>query len=395
MRFHPAACPLPAARRLLSVALIAAFTAASCSATPDPGPDQRAPIPVLVWSVQAEPIALSFEAGGAVRALTVAPLSSRIVSPILEIHVAAGDRVRRGQRLVTLDARYLDASASTSASTLNATMRSADAVGAEQRAAEAMLTLAQTSHRRVAALRERNSATAGELDEAAAALSAAQARLDVARARRAEAEDAIVAARGSAEAFRVAASYAVISAPFDGLVTDRPAEAGTMAAPGVPLVVVEDTRRYRLEVSVDATRAGTVRVGDTVSVQVTGLETTTGTVAELTESIDPGAHTFVVKVTMPQVPGLRSGMFGRARFTTGEKPGLAVPVEAVLRRGQLTMVFVERDGVAHMRVLHAGETIDGRVRVLAGLDAGDRLIWNPPSDLLDGAPVTAQTWRQP
>lgn len=386
---------LSAARRLLPVALIAAVTAASCAGAPDVVTDQRTPVAVRVVPIQLAPLARSFEAGGTIRAHTLAPLSSRIVSPILEIHVAAGDRVRRGQRLITLDARHLDASAAAADSSLNAVVRGAAAMDAEERAAQAALTLARAAHGRIASLRERNSATAGELDDAVAALRAAEARLDVAQARRAEAADAIAAARSGAEASRVAASYAVISAPFDGLVTERPAEAGTMAAPGATLIVIEDTGRYRLEVSVDAMRAGVVRVGAPVQVLVTGLEPAAGTVAEVTESIDPGAHTFVVKIDVPQAPGLRSGMFGRARFTGGEEAGIAVPVDAVRRRGQLAIAFVEQDGVARMRVLHAGPTLDGRVRVLAGLEPGDRVIINPPADLLDGAPVTVQAGRQP
>jgi RND family efflux transporter MFP subunit len=380
---------------LLAAAVLAAVACASCSSPPETDGTKKSAVPVHVATVQAEPVAGGFEAGGTVRALTVAPLSSRIVSPILEIHVAPGDRVRRGQRLITLDARQLTATAATAGSTLNATMRGAGAAEADERAAQAALELAKASHARIASLRERNSATAGELDEAVAALRAAEARLDMVQARRAEVNDAITAARSGAESAQVTASYAVISAPFDGLVTESPAQAGAMATPGVPLIVVEDTRRYRLEASVDATRAGAVTVGSVVPVLVTGLDQVNGTVAEISESINPGAHTFIVKIDLPQAAGLRSGLFGRARFATAGTPGIAVPEEAVLRRGQLTLVFVEQDGVARMRLIHAGPTVDGRVRVLAGLEAGDRLIHNPPSTLLDGTPVAAQAGRQP
>jgi RND family efflux transporter MFP subunit len=375
---------------LRSLALLAAVAAAaSCGGSPDEPAPGHAPIPVQVTRVDTAALARTFEAGGTVRALTVAPLSSRIVSPILQVHVQPGARVRRGQPLVTLDARQLEATAATAGSSLQASMRGADAAEAEARAAQAALALATTSHDRVASLRARNSATAGELDEAVAALRAAEARVDAAAARRAEIVHAVSAAKSGAEAASVTASYAVITAPFDGLITEKRAEAGTMAAPGMPLITIEDTSRYRLEVSVDAARAGAIRVGASVPVQIAGLAGATGTVAEITESLDPAAHTFVVKIDLPADPALRSGLFGRARFEAGEERGLAVPADALVRRGQLTMVFVDRDGIARMRVIHAGEPVGDHVRVLAGLEEGARVIRHPPAGLLDGTPVAA------
>jgi hypothetical protein len=161
----------------------------------------------------------------------------------------------------------------------------------------------------------------------------------------------------------------------------------------MPLITIEDTSRYRLEVSVDAARAGAIRVGASADVQVAGLAAATGKVAELTESLDPTAHTFIVKIDLPPDPSLRSGLFGRARFDAGEDHALAVPADAVVRRGQLTMVFVDQDGIARMRMIHAGEPVGDRVRVLAGLEDGARVIRNPPSGLLDGTPVTLDDGR--
>jgi RND family efflux transporter MFP subunit len=369
--------------------LAAAALAASCGGGPDEPSAGPAPIPVQVTRVESGALARTFEAGGTVRALTVAPLSSRIVSPILQVHVQPGARVRRGQPLVTLDARQLEATAATAGASLQASMRGAAAAEAEERAAQAALALAQASHDRVASLRARNSATAGEHDEAIAALRGAEARVEAAAARRAEIVHAVSAAKSGAEGASVTASYAVIAAPFDGLITEKRAEAGTMAAPGLPLITIEDTSRYRLEVSVDAARAGAIRIGAAVPVQVAGLAAATGTVAEITESLDPSAHTFVVKIDLPADPALRSGLFGRARFDAGDARGLAVPADAVVRRGQLALVFVERDGIARMRVIHAGEPVGDTIRVLAGLEEGAQVIRRPPDGLLDGTPVRA------
>jgi RND family efflux transporter MFP subunit len=385
---------MPKSTLALIVIPALAAAAGACGGAPahDAAPERPA-VALASAAVRTEPLSESFEAGGTVRALTIAPLSSRILSPILEVHVRAGERVRKGQRLVTLDARQLDAGAAAASASLAATLQGSAAADAELAAADAALALASTSHGRIAKLRERNSATQAELDDAVAMLRAAEARVTAARARRAEVGEAIDAARASARGATVSASYADITAPFDGLVTERPAEAGAMAAPGAPLVVVEDTRKYRLEISVDASHAPAIRVGAVVPVSIHGFEPMQGTVVESTEAVDAAAHSLVVKIELPGAPGLRSGLFGRARFAGPPSPGIAVPATALVRRGQLAMVFVDEGGTARMRVVHAGEVHDGRVRILAGLADGDRVIAAPPSDLLDGTPVAAEARR--
>lgn len=370
------------------VTLIAAFAAASCTDHEQTSAAERAPVAVRVTHVAEELLASSFDAGGTVRAQTIAPLSSRIMSPVVEVHARPGMRVTRGQRLITLDSRQLTATAAAADATLEAALRGAAAAEAEEGAAEAALALARTTHGRIESLRARNSATQGELDEAIANLRAAEARLDAAKARRAEVASAIDAARSAADAARATGGYAVITAPFDGLVTEVPAQAGALAAPGVPLVVVEDPRRYRLEVSVDAARARAITVGAPAGIDIAGAETMTGTVAEVTESLDPAAHSFLVKIDIPDTSGLRSGLFGKATFAGASAPGIAIPASALVRRGQLAFAFVEADGVARMRVVHPGDRVGDRVRVLAGVDPGDRVIVNPPPGLLDGTPVT-------
>lgn len=374
-----------------SIIVWAAVVAASCGGTrPAAEPTRGTPVPVQTLAVTSTALAETFETGGTVRARTVAAVSSRILSPVLQVAVRPGERVRRGQPLVRLDARQLESGAASAEATLGAALEGAPAAAAEESAAEAALTLATATHARIAKLHERQSATTGELDEATAALQAAEARVRGAKARRTAADRAIDASRSAARAATVGASYAVLVAPFDGLVTETPAQEGMMAAPGMPLVTIEDTRQYRLEVSVDSTRAGAIAVGSHVPVQLGDLpDVVDGTVAEVTESVDPVEHAFIVKVDLPSIAGLRSGLFGRARFQAAEGHGIAIPSSAVVRRGQLTLVFTEDGGVARMRVVQVADEAGGLTRVSAGLADGDRVIVNPPADLADGRPVVA------
>ncbi len=373
------------------IIVLAAALAASCGgARPADTPPAGTPLPVLTVAVTSGALADTFEVGGTVRARTVAAVTSRILSPVLEVAVRPGDRVRRGQALVRLDARQLNSGTTSADAMLAGALDGAAAAGAEESGAESALTLAKTTYGRVSSLRERKSATQGELDEATAALRAAEARLEGAHARRAAAERAVEAARGSARSATVAASYAVLTAPFDGLVTETPAQEGMMAAPGVPLVTVEDTGKYRLEVSVDAARAGAIAVGAHVPVQLgDAQDAVDGTVGEVTESVDPVEHAFIVKIDLPPAAGLRTGLFGRARFQAAERSGIAIPTSAVVRRGQLALVFTEDGGVARMRVVQVADEAGTSTRISAGLADGDRVIVNPPADLLDGRPVVA------
>lgn len=369
----------------------AALLAASCGGShPAAEPQRATPLPVQAIAVTTTALTETFEVGGTVRARTVAAVSSRILSPVVQVAVRPGDRVRRGQVLVRLDARQLQSGTASADATLAGALEGATAAAAEESAAQSALTLAAATHARIARLHGRQSATQGELDEATAGLKAAEARVRGTQARRGASDRAIDASRGSARSATVAASYAVLSAPFDGLVTETPAQEGTMAAPGVPLVTVEDTRTYRLEVSVDAMRAGAVAVGSHVPVHLgETADAIEGTVSEVTESLDPARHAFVVKIDLPPAPGLRSGLFGRARFEKAGRHGIAIPSAAVVRRGQLTLVFTDESGVARMRIVQVADEAGGLTRISAGLADGDRVIVNPPADLADGRAVTA------
>jgi multidrug efflux pump subunit AcrA (membrane-fusion protein) len=378
-------------RKRLPLLLVAAMAAATCGAPEEkPAPTER-PLAVAVVPAAIAEQPDRVDAGGTVRARTVAVLSSRIVAPIVEVRVSPGDRVRKGQALILLDARELQASRTRAEAGVAAATSTIAASAADREAAAAALTLAAASHKRIAGLRERNSATAGELDEAVAGLRAAEARAAAAKARQTEASRALDAAQASLLAASVATTYASLAAPFDGIVSVRNAEPGALAAPGSPLLTVEDDRSFRLEVSVDASRVPALRPGTSVPVSIDGgsgqeLE---GVIAEVGRSIDPAVHSTLLKIDLPRYDWLRSGMFGRAQLPGASRRALTVPASALRQRGQLSVVFVEADGVARMRLVHQGQTRDAQVEILAGLSEGDRVVLNPPADLADGRPISS------
>lgn len=356
--------------------------------TPAPAPGD--PIDVVTATAGIVEWPSVYEAGGVVRARQVATVSARIVAPVVEVRVKAGDRVRRGQVLVVLDGRELQAQASRATAAASGSSLGLEAARAEQQAAEAALSLARVTFDRVRGLEQKKSATAQELDQAQAALDGAESRLAGARARVAEAEQGVAAARAGQDAATVGASYTTITAPFDGLVAARHADPGALATPGAPLVTIEDAAAFRLEAPIDASHAHLVAVGAEADARLDGQADEAWQAVRVAEigNLDPMQHSFVVKFDLPEGMARRSGQFGRVRLRGPARQVLAVPATAVVRRGQLAFVFApDREGLARLRMVSVGETRGDAVEVLAGLVAGDAVVTMPPPGLGDGRPI--------
>ena len=141
----------------------------------------------------------------------------------------------------------------------------------------------------------------------------------------------------------------------------------------------------------DESRLGLVRVGERVTVEIDGLNRiVSGLVAEVVPSVDSATRSFTVKIDLPALPGLRSGMFGRAGFAAGKRTALLVPQAAVLERGQIRSVYVIEGDTARLRFVTLGERRNDRREVLSGLTAGERIIVVPAPLLADGARVAIE-----
>jgi multidrug efflux pump subunit AcrA (membrane-fusion protein) len=378
-------------RANLAAGLIAALSVAACRSAPEPAADAAKPVDVTAASVEQVEWPSTFETGGVVRAALTVAVSSRIVAPIIAIHVRAGDRIRRGQPLVELDARELRANADRATAALAAARETSISATANQTASEAALTLARASHGRVRGLHETRSATPQELDDAVAALSGATARVAGARAEAAAAVAALEAAQAAAEGAQVGLSYAVLTAPFDGVVSSRTIDQGSLAMPGMELLAIESGSGYRLEVQVDESRRNLLNVGDAAEVRLDTFGATppwiVTRIAEIA-SVDPRQHSFVLKLDLPATAGVRSGVFGRARLFGPAQRTLAAPFGTLVRRGQLWFAFtIDRENIARLRMVAPGDVRSDRVEILSGLVAGDRVVVDPLPALQDGARI--------
>lgn len=313
----------------------------------------------------------TYEAAGTVRAQVSAVIASRVMAYVRQVFVQAGDRVQEGQALVTLDSQDLDANVRVAVAgdeEIASAIPEADNGAA---GAQANLDLAQATHRRIQELDSKKSISRQEFDEAAARLKSAQAAYEVALAKRKELDSKRARAQTEIQAARIMRDYARIAAPFAGLVAARSAEPGDLAAPGAPLLTIEREGAYRLEVNVDESRLPMVKVGADVEVTLDSLGLDLrAKVSEITPVVDAASRTYTVKIDLPEMAELRSGMFGRARFAAGVRKLIAIPAAALVERGQLESVFVVEDGVAHARLVTTGERGPGGLEALSGLNAG-------------------------
>ena len=370
-------------KKLLATLLTSAALT-GCS-TPAAAPaDAAEPIVVSVAPVAMADVASAIDSGGVVQARTTAKITAQILAPVREVRVSPGDHVRAGQTLIVLAGDDLAAGARAARAAALAAEQGTKAAAAELLAAEAGLALARATHVRIVSLEARRSATAQELDDATAALRSAEARVAAASARALQAASAVESARAASDQASAIDSFKTIAAPFDGVITEKLVEPGNMASPGMPLLRLEDTRGFRLEVRVDESRVGQIRDGDNVPVFLGAATTSiTGTVIEMSRAVDADARAFLVKIALPDARGVRSGEFGKARFGGTPRRALTIPPTAIVRHGQLTSVFVVDKGRARVRLVSLSES-----EVLAGLTESELVILSPPAGVIDGRRVS-------
>ena len=381
-------------KHLPSVPLLLALASGACTGSASHAPEPAhaaAALPVATTQVATSDLPAYSETGGIVRARLTATVASRVMAPVTIVHVVAGDRVRRGQPLVELDAREMRANRDRAVASSSAAAHAAVAAEAGVAGAQASLALARATHQRIADLASKKSATTQELDQAIAGLAGAEAQVRAAEAQRLAARSGQAAAAAASTAAETGLSYTQLNAPFDGVVSQRLMDPGTMATPGSPVLIIEDTTRFRVETTLDESRAAQVQVGTPVDVALgADTGTATWTPARVTEvaRVEATSHAFVVKMDLPDGTAVRSGTFARVRIAGPSRRVLAAPTSAVVRRGQLAFVFAVDNGVAHLRAVSTAAPQGAEVEVLAGLTDGEQVVTTPPPALTDGRPVT-------
>lgn len=326
--------------------LLFALLLASC------GKHETNPAPVLptiAVTTQAavlQPHTATEEVVGTVRSKQRAVVEAKVSGRVREYTATPGAMVKAGELLARLDVAEIQAKVDQ---------------------AKAMLDQATRDFDRQKQLIAGNATTRQEFD-------AADARVKVATAGLTEAETML--------------GYAKVTAPFDGVVTRKLADVGDLAMPGKALLEIEAPTALRFEADLPEAILDRVKLGDKLPVKL--ARTIEGTVSEISPVADPVSRTFRVKLDLPAADGMRTGQFGRVSVPVAEVKLLLVPQSAVLKRGQMEIVFVAKDSKAALRLVKTGKVLDGRVEVLSGIEEGEQVIVSDIAKLADGQPVTAQ-----
>ncbi len=363
-------------------------------------PEVKAPVAIVEQRTVQSP----YEAVGTVHAKVSSTIQSKVLGHVLAVHVHEGSVVEAGQTLIEVDAREADSQVKRAESALREaqemrqeTDKMAQAALHEKTAAEAGKELAAATFDRQQRLlaskavsRQAYEEAETRLKEATADASRANEMMLSLQAKRAEADARIEQANAELTQTKTLLSFSSLTAPFAGVVTSKTVEVGNLAAPGSPLLVVEDPKQYRFEAQVDAEHARNIALGLKTPVLLDAFDggELTGTVSELVPIADTASRTFVVKIDLPAEAAVRSGTFGRARFDTAGRTALMIPANALFHRGQLTGVYAVGEGsIARLRLITAGKTHGADIEVLSGLEAGETIVVDKTAQVVDGAVV--------
>jgi multidrug efflux pump subunit AcrA (membrane-fusion protein) len=392
--------------RSMTLIALLGLALAACGKEPAHSPKEAEP-PVVrdvtVGVVTPAMVDDTSEVVGTVKSRTSTTLSSKIVGTILTLHAREGSQVETGQVLVELDDRDIAAQlrrAEAGLREVEASLGEVDsaitAARAARAAAEAQRDLAAATLARYQRLLDRKSVAPQEYDQVAARHKAAVADVERAgaevqalQAKRQQIFARIEATKAEVSSAQVVQSYARITSPISGVVTTKHADVGSLAAPGTPLLTLEDSRRYWLEVVVPESQAATIRRGQSlpVSVEAAALSVN-ATISEIVPVADPTTRTILVRVDLPESPRLRSGLFGRAWVPVGRRQAIQVARQAVIERGQLQGVYVVgQDDIARFRLVRTGQARLGAVEILSGLTGGEKVVLAGVEKVTDGARI--------
>jgi RND family efflux transporter MFP subunit len=336
----------------LMLIAVAGLVAAACG-TSEPPAATRAATPLATAATELREVDLTTSAEAVVEAVRQSTVSAQVSGRIVDIRFDVGDRVQKGDVILRIDER--------------AASQAVAASEAQVREAEASLGNARAQYERTKQLVAQKFVSQAALDKAEADFKAAESRMK-----------ATLAGAGAAATEK---SFTTIVAPYSGVVSARHVQLGEMASPGKPLLTGFDPSTLRVVATVASAQVAAIQAGARARIEVPSLDRWVEVKSvTVVPSADPRTHTTQVRLDLPvDAKGLLPGVFARAHFVTGKAARLMVPRAAVLRRSEVTAVYVVDDkGEPRLRQVRIGTVSDEKsVEVLAGLRAGEKVAVEP------------------
>ncbi len=187
-------------------------------------------------------------------------------------------------------------------------------------------------------------------------------------------------------------AYTIIKAPFSGLITQKIANVGDLATPGMPLLKLENPDHLQVVTAIPESKAREVQLKTRLEVTIPAAAVrVSGTVTELSPAVDPHSRTMPIKIDLSDI-SLKTGMFARVTLPGTPDPAIMIPERAIVPFGQLKKIFVVEKGKAWLRLVRTGRRRGDSIEILAGLDPGERIVISNNRLLVNGQPlILAQT----
>lgn len=326
----------------LSGAALCALMIPAMAATPA--------IPVATVAYDNVPGYVSAE--GTVEALRQAAVAAQVLGRVVAMPVKVGDSVKAGQMLARIDPRSADLAVAGSR--------------AQVREAQVALDNARRTLERNRQLHAKGFISQAGLERFENDFKTAEAQLASVQAQSGQAANS--------------QALATLSAPFDGLVGIIHTELGEMAAPGKAVITIYDPAALRVSAAIAQSQLGQIDRNAAVRIEIPGhKEVFTARAATLVPIADNRSHTVQMRLDLPRTTGILPGQYERVLFASHKTKKLVVPESALLKRGEITAVYVQAaDGALRLRLVQAGEpTADGRIEILSGVREGDKVALQP------------------
>jgi multidrug efflux pump subunit AcrA (membrane-fusion protein) len=384
---------------LLTPAIALLF--AACGSEPVKSPDQVKPVQVEVQTARTEAVAAVLEAPGTVLARERIVLSSQINGFVREVRVRAGDLVKAGQVLLTLDARDAENQQAASQAAIEEAQAALDEARKGARIAQSMrdaakssADLAEGTYARYQKLFQAHSVSAQEIDEvrarrdaAASDLAAKEIMVSAAQDKLRQVEARISQAQAQSRRSDVYVGWTVIAAPSAGRIVERSIDPGSAIFPGNPLITLESTTKPQVLASLPTADARNLRSGLEVQVLIPDQSQTPvgGQISDIIPVSGAGSLSIQFKVDLPPAFAALSGSFVKVRIPAGSREALLLPMQVLRTNGQLTGVLIaDSSAKARFRLVKTAPFDAERVEVLAGLEPGERIVAKPGDQIVDG-----------
>ena len=335
---------------------------------------------------------------GDLQALIESPIFARADGYLIKRYVDIGDRVKSGQMMADIETPELDQQILQARATLSNSISSLRELEADLTLAQANLKLAQQTSQRWVLLEGRGAVSHQETDEKRADLGVKQAQVESARAKIASTRDLVNANEANVRRLEHMKAFSRVTAPFDGMVTARNVDVGTLINAGndgisKAMFSVAQTGTMRVFVNVPQAYAGSIRAGMAAELRVQELpgQVFHANVARFTHEVDAGSRSMLAILLIPNPRGtLLPGMYGQVRFPGAKSASGAVtiPGDALVLSSQGPRVaVVDADSRVHFRTVKIGTDFGNEVEITSGLAAGEVVIMNPADAAKDGALV--------